>query len=271
MRRRMAWIAAVVAALAGGAWFLPSGSTAARGNGAPSDAIDLPGGRILYSAPPSHGGTSRRGRSLFSAAADGSDVRRVTFGLGDEDRAPVLLTDGRVLFERRPAGGAADLPAARMTIHPDGTGLAAAMDRGAGSAGTSPPVLTSVVKDEARTGTFLCLDVRTSEVPAVAALPPGGALRVRFTRSDGAGDLGEATVHEDGSFFVEVPADTPLRLTLLAADGRAIASHVTDIWVRPNENRACIGCHEAPDLVPENRRPQAVLPPAAALLGGPHD
>ena len=30
------------------------------------------------------------------------------------------------------------------------------------------------------------------------------------------------------------------------------------IWLRPNERRGCIGCHEDHEMVPENRVPLAV-------------
>ncbi|MEK7798670.1 MAG: hypothetical protein AAB297_02480, partial [Acidobacteriota bacterium] len=77
-----------------------------------------------------------------------------------------------------------------------------------------------------------------------------------------------APVLPDGSFFVEVPADTPLRLTLLHRDGRPLAALASGIWVRPNENRGCIGCHEERDRAPENRQPLAVLRPAVGLAFG---
>jgi hypothetical protein len=30
------------------------------------------------------------------------------------------------------------------------------------------------------------------------------------------------------------------------------------MWLRPNERRGCVGCHEDPELVPANRVPLAV-------------
>jgi hypothetical protein len=142
-----------------------------------------------------------------------------------------------------------------------------------------PPVLTSVVNAARATGTLLCLDVYASQDPAVASLPRGtiGRIRVAAARpgpaAGGAGPeedvLGEAPVLPDGSFFVEVPADTPLRLTLLHRDGRPLAALASGIWVRPNENRGCIGCHEERDRAPENRQPLAVLRPAVGIGSGP--
>jgi len=154
-----------------------------------------------------------------------------------------------------------------------------------------PPVLTSVVNASKTTGTLLCLDAYASRLPEIAALARGVIDRVRVeTVPPAAGAsaddapaaaaapavLGEAPVHADGSFFIEVPADTPLRLALLARDGSILARFDSGVWVRPNENRGCIGCHEASDRVPENRRPQAVddppvrLPSTLAMHGGRH-
>ena len=81
--------------------------------------------------------------------------------------------------------------------------------------------------------------------------------------------VGEAPVEADGSFNVEVPADTPLLLQTLDERGLALAN-CGWIWVKPKEKRGCIGCHEDPERIPENeyvlalRRPsnRLVLPPA---------
>ncbi len=81
--------------------------------------------------------------------------------------------------------------------------------------------------------------------------------------------IGEAPVEADGSFNVEVPADIPLLLQTLDERGLALAN-CGWIWVKPKENRGCIGCHEDPERIPENhyvlalRRPsnRLILPPA---------
>ena len=65
-------------------------------------------------------------------------------------------------------------------------------------------------------------------------------------------------VYPDGSFFLTVPADTPLRLDLIGEQNEVLAALTSGLWVRPNENRGCIGCHEDPQIAPENRLPLAV-------------
>ena len=55
--------------------------------------------------------------------------------------------------------------------------------------------------------------------------------------------LGYAPVEPDGSFKLQVPADTPLGLAILDSKGRAIQTHLNWIQVRPGERRTCDGCH----------------------------
>jgi Hydrazine synthase alpha subunit middle domain len=55
--------------------------------------------------------------------------------------------------------------------------------------------------------------------------------------------LGYAPIEPDGSFKLQVPADVPLALSVIDADGRAIQTHTNWIQVRPGERRTCDGCH----------------------------
>jgi hypothetical protein len=55
--------------------------------------------------------------------------------------------------------------------------------------------------------------------------------------------VGYAPLEPDGSFKLEVPADTPLGVTVLDEQGRAIQVHTNWIHVRPGETRTCNGCH----------------------------
>ena len=74
--------------------------------------------------------------------------------------------------------------------------------------------------------------------------------------------LGYADVEPDGSIKLQLPSDTPLTISVLDDKGRAIQTHVNWIQVRPNENRACNGCHSP-------RRGEAIN--SGALLGNhPH-
>ncbi|HEX7435870.1 MAG TPA: hypothetical protein VF308_04135, partial [Caldimonas sp.] len=55
--------------------------------------------------------------------------------------------------------------------------------------------------------------------------------------------LGYAPIEPDGSFTLTVPADTPIGLAVVDAQGRAFQTHTNWIQVRPGERRTCDGCH----------------------------
>lgn len=76
--------------------------------------------------------------------------------------------------------------------------------------------------------------------------------------------LGQVPVEEDGSFHIELPADVPVQLQTLDANGMALRS-CGWIWVKHREPRGCIGCHEDPELAPENRFVQAMRRPGMKL------
>jgi len=76
--------------------------------------------------------------------------------------------------------------------------------------------------------------------------------------------LGEIDVEKDGSFNIEVPANTPIELQTLDADGIALRS-CGWIWAKNHEPRGCIGCHEDGELTPENTLVSAVTRPSIKL------
>jgi hypothetical protein len=55
--------------------------------------------------------------------------------------------------------------------------------------------------------------------------------------------VGYADIEPDGSFRVKVPADTPIGLVAVDAEGRAFQTHTNWIQARPGETRTCNGCH----------------------------
>ena len=80
--------------------------------------------------------------------------------------------------------------------------------------------------------------------------------------------LGEAPVEADGSFYLQVPANQPVRFVLLDERGGTIREERSWVWTRPGEQRGCTGCHGDKALAPENRWPLALRrkePPA--MLG----
>ena len=64
-------------------------------------------------------------------------------------------------------------------------------------------------------------------------------------------DLGTFPVMPNGAFNVEVPADMPLAIQAVDAEGRAVVNELSWIYTRPGEPRSCIGCHADRNAAPE--------------------
>jgi len=76
--------------------------------------------------------------------------------------------------------------------------------------------------------------------------------------------LGEIDIEPDGSFNIEIPANSSIELQTLDADGMAVR-RCGWIWAKNREPRGCIGCHEDGELTPENLLVQALTRPSAKL------
>ncbi len=120
-----------------------------------------------------------------------------------------------------------------------------------------PKHFWSTLNPDAKSGYFISLNsydslegVRGRLVAEIARV------RVISMRSDGKErSLGEAPVEKDGSFYVEVLANQPVRFELLDDKGQTIVAERSWIWTRPGEQHGCHGCHGDKALAPENRWP----------------
>ena len=72
-------------------------------------------------------------------------------------------------------------------------------------------------------------------------------------------ELGTAPVEKDGSFFVQVPGDRPLKFELLDEAGNSVKREAGWMWARSGEQRVCVGCHAGPENAPENAVPLVLL------------
>ena len=70
--------------------------------------------------------------------------------------------------------------------------------------------------------------------------------------------LGVIPVEQDGSFYLKIPANLPFRLRTLDSSRRVMRAPSAWMWLRPFERRGCVGCHEDPELSPENTVPMAI-------------
>lgn len=205
--------------------------------------------------------------------------------------SPSPLSDGRVLVSRRPAAGSGshavyvlDPVSGRSRLvfdDPKFHDIHARLLR----ARAEPDGRSTVVKDEDPRGKLYCLNVNCSDGEDPEWLAGRKGLRVRllegvplakaeakcFISSGGAAAsgepgstmngipplvqrriLGEVDVEKDGSFNVEVPANTPIQIQLIDDSGMALRSSGW-IWAKNHEARGCIGCHEDGELTPPNR------------------
>jgi hypothetical protein len=71
--------------------------------------------------------------------------------------------------------------------------------------------------------------------------------------------MGTAPVEADGSFFVQTPADKPIRFALLDEKGVVLRQEHGWFWIRSGEQRICVGCHAGPERASENRVPAVLL------------
>ncbi len=126
----------------------------------------------------------------------------------------------------------------------------------------------STVDFTKRTGKILCLNANFTQDAPDHDHPVPLAARVRVTAEISPGvvrSIGEVPVRADGSFLAEIPADMPLGFEVIDESGRTVRRQSPLFWVRPGENRSCVGCHEPPHHAPHNHRPLAVSAPVPCL------
>jgi len=128
----------------------------------------------------------------------------------------------------------------------------------------SSPALPAPSKLDAsrETGLLWCVDV---SIGWTGEGTPNSALIAEDAASGQV--LGTAPIEADGSFFVEAPADQPLELQLLDALGDRAGAPCRGLWVRPGEQRGCVGCHEKPSIPPPNRAAMATASAPVPCLG----
>jgi len=118
----------------------------------------------------------------------------------------------------------------------------------------------STLSAAAKAGYFICLNASLSADAPKGRLPRPSAVRVLAldAATHKESSLGEAPIEQDGSFYIAVPPDRPVRFQLLSADGSVAREQQSWIWARPGEEHGCVGCHEDRAVAPENRWPLAL-------------
>jgi hypothetical protein len=124
-----------------------------------------------------------------------------------------------------------------------------------------PKKFWSTLNPEAKSGYFISLNSYASADEASGRISAAIASVRVWTLSPGTQQeeiAGEAPVEKDGSFYVEVKADQPVRFELLDARGKRIRAERSWIWSRGGEQRGCAGCHSDKAVAPENRWPMTL-------------
>ena len=109
---------------------------------------------------------------------------------------------------------------------------------------------------------LLALDARLSRMGDLKLAPATTPVSVRLETQDAEGHAvvtGTAPVEADGSFFVQTPADKPIRFALLDRKGAVLRQEHGWFWARRGEQRICVGCHTGPERASENHVPAVLL------------
>jgi hypothetical protein len=226
-----------------------------------TDARQLASGEVVFAAA---GRLARFGQGLAQQA-------EIAWAEGQAAGPVAEVARGRWIVARRKAGG----PFGLYLLNEGGGSAPLELPTGAHAiqpavvqARMAPKEFPSALVSTRTTGKLLCLDAQASREPIAEHVKT-----VRVYSRDAAGGsalLGSQEVAGDGSFYVEVPADRPLRIELLDSEGRTVRAEHGWFWMRPSEQRVCVGCHTGPERAPENKVPDVLLRSTVPgkLLGG---
>ena len=157
-----------------------------------------------------------------------------------------------------------------------------------------PPVIPSSLPKEVKdpkTGTFMLSDVYEALTPLPKDRPikelrifqllpkfpdhRSNVPAIGYANAQNARLLiGTVPVEEDGSAYFTAPAEKPLYFQAVDADGKAVQSMRSEVYLQPGENRGCVGCHEQAQTIGKNtavqsiasrRRPSQIIPPPADM------
>lgn len=147
----------------------------------------------------------------------------------------------------------------------------------------TPPVIPDKVDLASKDATIYMQDIYAG--PGLKGIPRGTVKSLRvfsYTFSyqnvgglygviglDGPWDLhrplGTVPVNADGSAKFTVPANTPISIQPLDANGQALALMRSWLTAMPGETLSCVGCHEDQNATPASRDSKAFTATAAAI------
>jgi len=120
-----------------------------------------------------------------------------------------------------------------------------------------PKKLPSEVDMSVKTGLLLCQDVNFTDIQSVENTDSSSkAVRIEVMGINSS--FGIVDVEKDGSFYLKLLADIPFRIQSIDESGNVVNGPGSWLYLRPNERRGCVGCHENNEQVPRNRQPLSV-------------
>lgn len=120
-----------------------------------------------------------------------------------------------------------------------------------------PKKLPSEVDMSVNTGLLLCQDINFSDLQSDGnTSSTSKATSIKVTGIDSS--LGIVDVEKDGSFYLKILADTPFRIQTVDENQQVVNGPGSWMYLRPNERRGCVGCHEDNEQVPVNRQPLSI-------------
>lgn len=117
-----------------------------------------------------------------------------------------------------------------------------------------PKNLPSEVQMQENTGLLMCQDINFAGTLEESGITKADKIEVLGIDTA----LATVQVEEDGSFYIKIEADAPFRIQAVSKDGSVISGPGDWYYLRPNERRACAGCHTGTEISPFNRQPLAV-------------
>jgi hypothetical protein len=130
-----------------------------------------------------------------------------------------------------------------------------------------PPVMATQLPadDGDKTGVFVIQDVYQSTHPVARGTVKrlrinqiiSQTTRIAPPRSNALNEvvkkvLGTVPVNDDGSCAFEAPAETALQFQMLDANGMAVMTMRSLVYLQPGERASCVGCHEPRTDVPQS-------------------
>ncbi len=119
-----------------------------------------------------------------------------------------------------------------------------------------PRNLPSEVQLQENSGLLMCQDINFYGMKSLHDDAKRKASKIEILGIDTT--LGVIDVEADGSFYLKVESDIPFRIQTLNAEDEVVNGPGSWYYIRPNERRACVGCHTGPEIAPFNRQPLAI-------------